>query len=1014
MNTAFDPASHDNESTIWFCTPSRIVEHLSDVISHARQRDRLRCIWVIAPGVASARGLSFAMSAKQALANVHFITPDDAIERVLATECPPVVSPEFERESIRRCLARKMPQRFSRCSSLDMVDSIAQALRAARRQPPAALRALVEQEGLSREVISVCDAVESELNASYITRHAAALQASMHLQRSLAQLPHVVWVTTDPLQYPYNEFAMALSRATTLEILATEVGESLLDLDMRTMISGMMQRTEASPVSQAVEHITCVIAPDPISEVDLAIEAILREANGGIAFADMALLLPDRATYGDIARERLLMAEIPFVDRGSSRLAASVPGRFCLALLEVLRCPDSRDALLAFLRAAPLRTQEGSLAPRDRWLDIVRKRRMRGGAVSWIEALGRARANRSLETSSAESDIERWIYDSFDTCLKKIESMSSSRYSTWHEWTTLLAGALTSFLGEPSPSNGWPESHIAAAAQLGTTLTALAELDQTRSSELISIDIFFAALHARLTEQRLQNANATGVYVGLIDEAVGTPLQFVALCGMNDGAYPNVPHLNAIVSAVSVEDDPKDAEAQRRQFLTILQSCTRVQCSASLASIRMGRPLFLSPWFLEVASRRAGRVVTIKELLTPDPAWTWLTYLPSTDAMTSPGRGEVVHANRELDTMAAMRLDGDADAFRDERVERGWEVLRSRASTLFTEFDGNVSGSANKIQNTHVYSPTSLESWSRCPFSFFLSKVLHVSDRDKVDPEERTESPLDLGKALHAVLERVIDAEIRGEIIDDIAACVDAVFSEFVSIGVFYPGAFLDGVKAHTVRRVRNFQHADRTWRISRGVAPQSVELAFGEPKASPLEVPCDDGGTVAFHGSIDRIDASLDRRDVWVSDYKVKDFDKLPKCSDPDNPFQFGTALQLDIYGLAAKQQFPNANVHAGYWSLRDDAQGYRRQDIAVDDARIAAFRALISAIVNQIARGIFPLVPRSANKDEGCDNCQYCQFHHVCPQGRAEQWEAKRDQPELQTYQRITLRAPQGEKAR
>ena len=82
----------------------------------------------------------------------------------------------------------------------------------------------------------------------------------------------------------------------------------------------------------------------------------------------------------------------------------------------------------------------------------------------------------------------------------------------------------------------------------------------------------------------------------------------------------------------------------------------------------------------------------------------------------------------------------------------------ARASSDFTEFDGNLSARVGSEVfplpgiGDRALSPSRLETWATCGFQYFLNYVLEVSDRD--DPERTDEiSAPDRGSLIHSTLE---------------------------------------------------------------------------------------------------------------------------------------------------------------------------------------------------------------------------------------------------------------------
>src|SRR5204863_5996375 len=87
-------------------------------------------------------------------------------------------------------------------------------------------------------------------------------------------------------------------------------------------------------------------------------------------------------------------------------------------------------------------------------------------------------------------------------------------------------------------------------------------------------------------------------------------------------------------------------------------------------------------------------------------------------------------------------------------LARGLSAGRARAVGEFGPWSGSV-GRWPELADSlaHPRSPTGLQQWARCPFSYFLDRVLGLRELD--DPGDvETISPVDRGSLVHAILEQ--------------------------------------------------------------------------------------------------------------------------------------------------------------------------------------------------------------------------------------------------------------------
>lgn len=171
-------------------------------------------------------------------------------------------------------------------------------------------------------------------------------------------------------------------------------------------------------------------------------------------------------------------------------------------------------------------------------------------------------------------------------------------------------------------------------------------------------------------------------------------------------------------------------------------------------------------------------------------------------------------------------------------------------------------------------SPSRLERYYRCPYSYFMRSGLRTLPRQKAEL-----TPLEAGTLIHRVLERMVsayggrglaqldDATIRAEI----RAQTDRYLAERVGEINEVPKRLLYGfhkVGEWLFELVRRLGEEFAQSRFE----PAAFELAIGEAGAvAPLVLSTADGGEVLVEGTVDRVDiAQLDgKRYVRVVDYK-------------------------------------------------------------------------------------------------------------------------------------------------
>ena len=306
---------------------------------------------------------------------------------------------------------------------------------------------------------------------------------------------------------------------------------------------------------------------------------------------------------------------------------------------------------------------------------------------------------------------------------------------------------------------------------------------------------------------------------------------------------------------------------------------------------------------------------------------------------------------RDVYLLSAMteprRADGSVTALLGKTTEEGdalrpsrllfrcpVEVLPARATALF----GEVRDSRVRTPRTLAWklrpparpapdhlSVTAFRDYLRCPFRFYLRRVLNM---DSLDDRKTEMDALDFGNICHACLESFArdddlrdsaDAErIAGFLLDQAEQRVDAQFGPGLPAPLLIQ---LDSMKQRLAHVAR--VEADRRaagWTID----PEYIERHLGEPGKGVLR------HGLWIRGKVDRVDRHLDHG-VSVIDYKTSDKARQPEAehiaaagpSAPDfallpvdgRPQQWRD-LQLPLYLLLLREELGD-DVQCAYFAI-------------------------------------------------------------------------------------------------
>jgi RecB family exonuclease len=395
---------------------------------------------------------------------------------------------------------------------------------------------------------------------------------------------------------------------------------------------------------------------------------------------------------------------------------------------------------------------------------------------------------------------------------------------------------------------------------------------------------------------------------------------------------------------------------------------------------------------------------------------------------------DVVYAPRELRVRAvANAMAGDTALLTQlaahplttsvaRGIVAGLTAVTSREARSFGPFEGMLaSGEARRLLAgrfgpDHCWSPSQLEQYAKCPFQFFMERVLGLTPCE--DPVLAVDYA-GRGQLLHRLLatlhRRLNEKAGRPTAPGELSA---AAFSEHLAQLVAEvlprrPGdrPLADGLLEIDVRRMAAQltayyeQHAaydalhgdfevplrpahfevpfgpQRGEEHPQGEAANGLGVALGSEQPFELEL-C--GESIRFSGRIDRVDLGTVAGQVVFSiiDYKSGRSESAKAAA-----IVGGTALQLPLYALATERMLKDRDavpVRVGYWHVagKGCAETIELAEVARGTIRpTAAWKSLLEELpqrVISLARGVrqgqFPM----ASDDEHCTS--RCGYSTVC----------------------------------
>jgi ATP-dependent helicase/nuclease subunit B len=762
-----------------------------------------------------------------------------------------------------------------------------------------------------------------------------------------------------------------------------------------------------------------VSVPDPEDEVRVVARELVALARDGQWLGRVAILFRTPEPYARLVPEVLDACGIPWTGSRPRRVADAAAPRVLLALLELAGTELARDDVVAWLASGPIiDPATGHRINAARWDVLSRQAGVVRGAEQWDQRLGRyadaldqelAELGRDPDVSPGQ--LRRLERDRDDaTALRSFltelgDALAPPETPSWAAFATWARRLLIGYVGDAGRRSRWPDDEVDAADRLEAALDELGALDVMGGT--VDVGRFRRAIAAELDARIGREGRfGEGVLVGQLLQAYAGDFDRVYIIGAAEGSLPPRGREDPVLpdrdrrGIAGLEQHGRRRVEERRDFLAALAAGEERVLTFPRADVRAQRKRLPSQWVLESARALGAGGITAEALRdhTTEP---WLETVQSFDALVLHGAPASATEYR----LQSLRAAADAGRVLGEHplatgvLARSFLAADARASTRATAFDGCIGPSPALVPGAaHPTSPTSLEGWAACPFSYFLGRVLRLHDVPRPEATE-TISALDEGSLVHAILEEFVRAAptpaTPGErwtaadraLMHDIAArhC-DAAEARGIT------GRRVQWILARRriTQTARHFLDVDERVRATLGVLPRpdGLERPFGFDGEPPVEMARPDGASVYFRGRIDRIDRSPDGRRTVVFDYKTG----RSRLDLGDDPVSGGRALQLPVYALAAQAHDGTAEAIGAYWYTRADEDD-ALLPVSLDDAA-QRFTEVVSTIVDGIGSGCFPAHPGEpiwdhVHRRDGWEACKYCAFDRLCAVDRGAAWD-------------------------
>ncbi len=776
------------------------------------------------------------------------------------------------------------------------------------------------------------------------------------------------------------------------------------------------------------------------------VREILTAVRDGTAsgFHEIAVLFRHPLEEASVVAEALRLRGIPYFLHGGEPFEQRALCRAVLAVAGLEAGQFARAGVLAAMEfvAAALPPARAGRWDAQHWRALTGDARFLAGADGWdtgVDILVRDAKRALARAESGAGDR-----DSGDTeavmspprariRLERAQSLRDAWHAlraasfgwpstlSWNQWAALLEDRLEPLVGD---AEAWPA--FSSVVDELRSLGALSERRRIPRGRMVSLLRESIRGHS-LTEGRfLRN----GVNLLPLGVARGMRFPVVIVPGLEEGAFPARPRQDPLLldserAMVGGLFAKLPLKAQRREEETLLFAMAARSAGKRLVLVtsrldeRTDRERIPSEFFLRVSEAAAGSPITLRDLREG--------YVPGFRSVNlenpAPNAGQVAVDDGEIRLRLITRNRDQAPAAlnalaleQPALLERSRAFARARWTRRLTEFDGRILDpdltrwvGARIGPSAGQVSATRLEDYVRCPYLFYLKRVVGIEPWEEPEPS-RALDPMVRGSQVHAVLEDFVRGLAGRRLFTDALAKLETELLELSrrALDDVRPPGMPDLLWELEQERVDQIL---REWLIferereESGLVPRLLERAFGQvpgQAARPAFRLQAGRYTFEFRGKIDRVDLSDDGRRARVIDYKTGRLSKTMK-SRKRPVLMCGEKIQIAVYRGALQRDYPGLEEISGEY-LHLQSQDGAVVPCSFDDGMLRAGVDRLGDTLEIVGDGIvhgafFARTGGAVQKD----HCLHCGYLPVCGKDVARRAELKSQDPAVREFQKL-----------
>ena len=481
-----------------------------------------------------------------------------------------------------------------------------------------------------------------------------------------------------------------------------------------------------------------------------------------------------------------------------------------------------------------------------------------------------------------------------------------------------------------------------------------------------------------------------GVQVTSVDEIRGISYDYIFLCGMNDGVFPSKYSPEIFFADKFMKLESEHLAEERYKFFSVFRSFEK-ELIFSYAKTDNKKELTCSTFLSDLSE-----IIKLKKI--PESFFK-MKLFSKTEALIEFGlESNITNQNitpeDAYDLRRKIYVENERIAGK-ENIYSGF-LFNDEQKFENNEFSLSEKGKAvlRDLKNKS-YSVTQFENYAKCPFKYFVEKVLRIEVIE--DPNEDIE-PLEIGNFLHALLFEFythlveykidINSKAADELLFDLAENIISQF-RFDDETYFYEKEKFFGVSNNRTDSIL-FHFLETERNQTDGYSPSYFEVAFGRKEKKGSDKRLGTENPISFDGinlvgKIDRIE--LKNNFISIVDYKTG----AKKITSKN--INRGIDLQLPVYMYIAEELLgPGFEPGKMFiYSLKFNEKIFGKNEVKItrsskfsESEKSELLKQIVDDSLAKLKEYFNGIISAEFNPSNLEDReklvCNYCNFKNIC----------------------------------